>query len=110
MSQDQRSAVYYLTTQVGGGDGGGPTEDPRQATYEASPYNWVFFTYGQGLGAYRFQEGGRVEVVGMTSGDLLDRIDEYEAQLATHNYPVSHEWGQIYGSTSSQRRRLLDVG
>ncbi len=98
-----------------------------QATAEADPYNWTFFTnsvagstgsgglygrgrYGKGLygrgegstavvsfSARRRQEHGMVYQYGDTLTDLLTRITSYEADVASRGGVVTHDWGPVVG-------------
>ena len=84
-----------------------------QAQYEAAPYYWVFYSGvgdDSGFSARRRQEGTIIELHASTQDNLIAIVQEYENGLAARGIPVSPEWGQVYGSTASDRRRLLSLG
>jgi hypothetical protein len=78
------------------------------ATWLNPPYNWMVAQDGKGVWqGQRRQEGGMVRLSGTTQQELADKIAAYEAYVAARGTPISPEWGQVYGPTANDRRKLV---
>lgn len=80
------------------------------SSLEQDPYNWeILPADNSGVSARRKQEGTYIYLHADTKTNLLARCQEYEDFLASRSIPVSPEWGQLWGTSASQRRRLLSI-
>lgn len=75
--------------------------------YLLPPYNWSVANNGTSWVAERRQMGSMVRQSGTTIDELAAKLAAYEAYVAARSTPVSPEWGQVYGPTANDRRRLV---